>query len=456
MKKCNASMCSYILSLLGITSAAYLRNNPEVTVGIGSTRIADAHSSRQTWTQDSKPEYKLTLQNYKGVQYYAPITLNNQKLSAVYDTGSFEVMAMSKECTACQVPKPMIKYDQSASSTFVQGGGALQNHQFAGGRVTGRQDFETMSIGDLGKEFKVKEMPFWQVVDTDMTVWISNRAHFTAIVGLGHRSSIPDVPVGQQQVESLLERTETQRFAVCLQKGYANPGYITFNPKLHASPPQLTSLNATANGNAISSMFRRVPVVGHNHWAVQLNEVSSLDGTNAVRLCSTGTSCLAIVDSGTSLIGVPPMGVPLVAKLVQQIKKDCSNLDELPDLVFQLGDQRFTLPPSAYVVEWRAGDQRICVPAFTDFNMNSQHGAVWILGMPFLRHFYTVFDRSEPAMYIADQGLNCEPAARNATMDTAIVNASFTLKRAHQEPTSADIAEATLPSWAYGQSMMEI
>merc|ERR1719326_569395 len=102
---------------------------------------------------------------------------------------------------------------------------------------------------------------------------------------------------------------------------------------MSSSPTQLTSVGTSG---ASSPMFRHVPVIGNNHWAVQLSAVSSFDGNAANAVCNDGTTCIAIIDSGTSLIGVPPMGVPLVAKIIKQIKMDCSNLDELPDLVFTL------------------------------------------------------------------------------------------------------------------------
>jgi len=448
MKTCSITLPYVLVLVVRIADAAYLRRDPNVVAGIGSAE-KPPKQPKTVENHESLTEYTLTLQNYKGVQYFAPITFNDQKLSAVYDTGSFEIMAMSKMCTACKIPSPQVKYDNTSSRTFARGDRGIENHHFAGGLVVAKQDYETVHIGDLGKDFTIKHMPFWQVVDTDMRVWMSKKAQFTAIVGLGHRTVVPDTPEDQKPVESLLERTNTNRFAICLQKGISNPGYITFNPRIDS---QVAGFNAVGGTSMPQALYRRVPVIGKNHWAVEMNEVSTFNGEKTDRRCHDGNACVAIIDSGTSLIGVPPIAVPMILKIAKSIKQDCSNIDQLHDLVFDLGGHRFALPPAAYIVQFRTGDVRRCMPAFTDFDMLSTHGSVWILGMPFLRHFYTVFDRTEPSIYVADQGENCEPAMSNSTANTTFVNTSFASARPHQEPAMADTSEAMLPSWALGKA----
>lgn len=458
-------MKTYIAVLLDVLAfsstvhAAYLRRDPTLSAGIGS--IDKTHHSSHAKALPATavgPEYKLTLENYRGVQYFAPITLNRQKMSAVFDTGSFEIMALSKMCTACRIPHPLIKYDNSSSSTFVKGDRPIEHHYFAGGTVVARQDFETVHVGDLGKDFTVKDMPFWQVVDTDMRVWMSNRAQFTAIVGLGHRTTVPDTPAHTKPVDTLLERTDTQFFAICLERGLSKPGHLTFNPKLDLqSTPPAAQFSASGETASSTSMFRHLPVIGKNHWTVQINQVSTSHGKNTVSVCGHGQACVAVVDSGTSLIAVPPLAVPMLKKLIHSVKDDCSNIDQLQDLVFDLAGHRFVMPPSAWVVKFQTPVATKCLAAFTDFRMTSAMGSVWILGMPFLRRFYTVFDRIGPSLYIADQGPNCEPVAHNSTMNTTFVNASGGLvARPLEELSVVDMSEARLPSWATDESMMDM
>jgi hypothetical protein len=428
--------------LLGIANGVFLRHSRDVGI---ERHQGGADSMRSQ-------EFKLTLDNHKGVQYTAPITLNNQTLRAVYDTGSFEIMAISRLCKVCSLPSGLNTYDNATSPTFKKGNRPIVDHHFAGGLVVARQDYETVLVGDVSSVFKVTNMAFWQVVDTNMPVWMNKKASFTAIVGLGHRGAVPDTPEDEKPMDSLIERTGTQRFAICLERGPEKPGYLVFNP---AYDFRVTS---------ISSMFRRINVVGNHHWAVTMNSVSAIRNDRTDRSCVDGNKCVAIIDSGTSLIGVPPNAVHMVYDIIQQVKYDCSNLDTLPELVFELDGHKFAMPGSAYTVQYGQGadgkPQR-CLPAFTDFAMTSDRGTVWILGMPFLRHFYTVFDREEPSIYVADQGDNCEPvSAQNATgADSTFFNTTGLvggMRRKQQLPTIADMSQAQLPSWAYGQAHLTL
>merc|ERR1719183_2523531 len=107
--------------------------------------------------------------------------------------------------------------------------------------------------------------------------------------------------------------------------------------------------------------------------------------------------------------------------------EDCSNIHELPTLRFNIDGNDFELPPQAYVMRvtgaiMEANDiwdvlffkpsirkLDMCMPAFMQIDMTSQHGPVWILGMPFFRYFHTTFDRTNRAMHFAVAGPECEP-----------------------------------------------
>lgn len=430
----------------GIASAAHLRTYAQNT----------ASAPLRAMQREAPQPFELELHNHKGVQYTAPITLGDQTLMAVYDTGSFEIMGISKHCKVCSLPSGLHTYDNSSSVSFKAGNGPIEDHHFAGGLVVARKDYETVHVGTAKSVFKVENMAFWQVVDTNMPVWMNKKASFTGIVGLGHRGAVPKVagqPDDAKPMDSLIERTGTQRFAICLERGPQSPGHLTFNPAYDFSSTNW------------AKMFRRISVVGKHHWAVTMGSVSSISDSKVKQTCVGDQKCVAIIDSGTSLIGVPPHAVNMVLDIVNQVKYDCSNLDTLPELVFELDGQKFAMPGAAYTVQFgeRDGKPTRCLPAFTDFDMTSDRGTVWILGMPFLRHFYTVFDREEPSIYVADQGEKCQPvAAHNATganstfFNTTGLVSGMRLRR-QEQPAIADLSEAKLPSWAYaGQTHMTL
>jgi hypothetical protein len=379
----------------------------------------------------SSPAVVIKLTNYNGLEYTGPITVGGQKLEAIYDTGSYDVIALSDHCTDCQVPSHLKVYRNKSSKTFEKGKWESQEHWFAGGSMIARQDFETVQLGSEKPVTTAGNMPIWQVLSTTLPQWTrADLCKFTTIVGLGFGKVAPDTPDGHPPVVQLLERAGTQRFTICLQKGKSNPGYITLN-----SPYDLTSPSST-------SLFQHVPVVGYKHWAVEHNGVSYFNGQYTDQRCDDG-SCVAVVDSGTSLIGVPGLHMAFISEFAARIKPDCTNLDKLPDLIFKLGGHTFPLPPSAYVVQYEGK----CYAAFQQMDMASDRGLVWVLGLPFLRHYYTLWDRQGPGLYFAQQGSNCTPQAIDNT-SMQLMHGSGKLISNYPEPTIADIRQARLPTWA--------
>jgi len=400
--------------------------------------------------QDSLPHvatavvtHTLKMENYLGVQYIAPITLGNQVLGAVYDTGSFDIMAVATGCAVCKYSGPA--YNQKTSGTFVAGGSpgrALEEHVYMSGKVMAKEDLETVCIGDAASPIIAQRAPFWQVMDTDIEVWTKDRARFTAIVGLGHADTVPNSDGTPSSELSLLSRVGAQRFAVCLERGPRNPGWLTINPLMSA---------------ATQSLYRTVPVVGENHWATPLVSFE-VDGWTK-NLCEGQN--VAIVDSGTSMLGVPSAAIVAMAELIDEIQTDCSNLEDLPDMTFRLGQHSFTLPPSAYVlkVSSEISDGTVfnsCIPAFMPIDMSTSRGNVWILGMPFLRHHYTVFDRVGKSLHIADQGENCQPVKEEFQTFNLVnphglaVPKAKTKRTLPSPPTLADVRAAMRPMWARG------
>eukprot|EP00438_Fugacium_kawagutii_P001251 Skav223447 [mRNA] locus=scaffold350:814571:817354:- [translate_table: standard] len=93
------------------------------------------------------------------------------------------------------------------------------------------------------------------------------------------------------------------------------------------------------------------------------------------------------------------------------VRSDCSNLDELPTLYFELDGAEVTENGSP-----------ACRGAFMKVDKESQFGEVFILGMPFLRYYFTVFDRRNKQVHIARSTEDCKA-------------------------TSADLGSAIFPAW---------
>jgi len=384
------------------------------------------------------PTYKLKLNNYMNVQYYGDFTVGGQTIPAIYDTGSFEVIVLSELCTSCKATVPI--YNAELSSSFQPGERLVQKHQFGSGPVLSKKGLETIRAGPSSSPLLATDQPFWQVIDHNIDVW-NEKAKFAAIIGLGHTDHVPQMSEKKDPEPDLvmLEKMGVQEFAICLEKTNGSPGWMITGPRIS----QLTASHA----------FTGMNVVGHMHWGVKMTKV----GPGGWDPCEP--SCGAIIDSGTSLIAASSEALSSLGGLIAQIKEDCSNLHELPDLTFELDGHSFALPPSAYVLKvehpvdnsssiWdvlfggpKVSLETSCVPGFMQIDQETQFGPMWILGMPFLRHFYTIFDRPHKMMYAAMADASCEPML-------GFFNAQQKRSPLDFMPTSVDLASLRVPDWA--------
>eukprot|EP00747_Dinoflagellata_sp_TGD_P027461 gnl/TRDRNA2_/TRDRNA2_132628_c0_seq2.p1 gnl/TRDRNA2_/TRDRNA2_132628_c0~~gnl/TRDRNA2_/TRDRNA2_132628_c0_seq2.p1 ORF type:complete len:433 (+),score=98.27 gnl/TRDRNA2_/TRDRNA2_132628_c0_seq2:89-1387(+) len=376
-----------------------------------AARLRNSSSVKAT----KKQPYRQPLENFMNTQYFAHISIGGQDVKGIFDTGSFELLVRSTRCQSCA--HPTTPYDRKKSSTYVKNG-TLVKHVFGSGPCISTQGYETVSVGPL----ETRNMSFWEI--TQHKIPVLDQAKFAAIVGIG-----PHFAPNNDE-KTLLMEFGVDEFAVCLQRGSGADGYLTWGP---IATPQEKKLS-----------FAAVPVVGELHWAARMTGVSMVDvhkrkvtallDTKSVDVCGK-EGCAAIVDSGTSLIAAPTAALEALGKQVGVIEEDCSNLNSLPTLRFNLGGNLFELPPHAYVMRIKGQveeDQTFweqiffkpkvkkvdtCIPAFMKLDMFSKQGPVWILGMPFFRYYHTSFNRKERVMYMAPATATCDttPYAPNGT-----------------------------------------
>eukprot|EP00747_Dinoflagellata_sp_TGD_P167414 gnl/TRDRNA2_/TRDRNA2_191812_c0_seq1.p1 gnl/TRDRNA2_/TRDRNA2_191812_c0~~gnl/TRDRNA2_/TRDRNA2_191812_c0_seq1.p1 ORF type:complete len:451 (+),score=72.95 gnl/TRDRNA2_/TRDRNA2_191812_c0_seq1:102-1454(+) len=429
---------------------------------IWGSRLRNLHHaarSEATNLHDSvpstRPDYTIKLDNHENVQYTAPFTLGDQTLPVIYDTGSFEVLVLSAECKTCSSTLEM--YDRMKSGTYKAGDGLTVEHCFGSGCTSGEGGFETVRIGSKDSPFYAKDFPFWQVIRHKIAAW-NNRAHFSGIVGLGPSDRVPE-GFGAKDISetTLLARMKVESFGFCLQRDSPfAPGLLRVGPSLDAMVEKDPS-------------FQSVPVMGKTHWSLKMTNLR-LPGVDGVEnLCAP--SCAAIVDSGTSLLSVPRSALESMAPLLSMIKSDCSNLNSLPTLRFQLGGLDIELPPHAYVmrvqlpnsgegswpelVDKEAGsNSHRCSPAFMTVDKETSMGPLWILGMPFFRYYYSVFSRQSKKIYLAQASPSCG-LSESSFQGVGLFNASSSGMRAFSsadyQPMEVDLNQARVADWAFEQ-----
>lgn len=402
-------------------------------------------------------DYVLQLQNFENVQYSGAFTLGTQMMPVVYDTGSFEVLVLSTKCYTCSAN--LKKYDESQSSSFVSANGLQATHMFGSGPVRSEKGYETLYIGDSNSPYGSATQPFWQIIDHEIAAW-NSQANFAGIVGLAHTPTVPEGFGAESSTTeaTLLSAMNVDLFAFCLQRAGPQPppGWLVIGPSLQTK---------------MSSGFSSIPVVGQVHWGVKMTSFS-VPGLSAANPCVP--SCGVIIDSGTSLLAVPPSLGETVSALKQMLNPDCSNLNAMPHLQITLDGVQVELPPRAYVMKvtqmgmkipmtpngiwrtlwdgpsWEGVDQ--CRVIFMVMDQQSQFGPVWILGMPFLRQYYTIFERTAKRIHIARASDNCQAPYTGPMIFSNYSGVNGTGSRKYltsdYQPDQVDLRSARIPDWA--------
>ncbi|EER06162.1 conserved hypothetical protein [Perkinsus marinus ATCC 50983] len=342
--------------------------------------------------------------------------------------------------------------------------------------------------------------PLWQIFALDeglLRIWGDGKG-FQGILGMGYKAGedvSPDEALKQLNATegvsavtgvSTLAPGEgaselfTDKFAICLPRGSRAKKLVL--PELVASrglrstskavslstdhPTKFEDLTTDDKGmlwwGASIPRSRKfpinTPVIGVRHWTIGIKSVQVVDSTKGgggkvlTSFCDQ-SPCAALVDSGTSLFALPVPRVKEIFRSLGDLKLDCSNVQDLPDIQIALGDSKepLVITPESYVMKIQAHDlslyesfgqslmlagdlQRIkssanpnvtlCLPAFMaspvsqgtvkDFPSYLQTEdhltEMMILGIPIFREYTVLFDRQSSAIAFdrnPDDGSGC-------------------------------------------------
>jgi hypothetical protein len=313
-------------------------------------------------------------------EYYGQVSVGSppQTFLVVFDTGSGNLLLPSKECTdeACTGHK---RYDAALSATAMQIAYADQPKTPVA--ADGTRDIVTITFGTgemsgvyvrdnicLGANGICCKADF--VAATDESDEPFSLVPFDGIFGLslpqmaeGPAFSILDELAGQGVLKESL-------FSVF----FGNEGeesQITFGE---------------VKKELMASELFWAPVTTPGYWQVEMREV--IVGKEKMGLCSGDSKCQVAVDTGTSLLAGPS---DVVEKLVDtlSVNSDCSNLQSLPDLKFNVNGHIMSLAPEDYVAQ----SGNTCTLGLMSLDIPPPRGPLFIFGDPFLRKYYTVYDR---------------------------------------------------------------
>jgi cathepsin D len=321
-----------------------------------------------TSSQDS-PEVPLT--DVQDSEYYGEVEIGSppQKFTVIYDTGSSNLWIPSKHCRNC---KHHSSYDSAASDTF-QPDGQSFSIQYGTGSCRGFISQDTVVIADL----MIHNFKFAEVTTEAKDVFGS--APFDGILGMGPPALAVDKvpsPMGQ-----LVAQGEVQ--------------HNVFSFFLSSDGKAGSTLTIGGTDPAFyTGEFTYVPVDARDarqfpYWLVSASDVL-VDGRSS-NACH-GSGCPMVVDTGTSILTGPSSAINHIVRKIGEVDKDCSNVDDLPTVSIVMGGRAFDLGSDFYVL--RAADRSGHEQCFLGIQ-SAGADPTWILGDPFLRKWYTVWDADQ-------------------------------------------------------------
>jgi hypothetical protein len=368
-----------VILLIGLVSGNQIRlpvkkfvNNPHDYFELSCASIGSATNM----VCGLMPQSSISIQNYMNAQYYGDISVGTpaQIFSVIFDTGSSNLWVPSSSCSTCGDHK---KYDHSKSSTYVSNGTDFEI-RYGSGSVKGFVSEDTVNMGSTA----VLKAIFAEVTDEPGKVF--QRGKFDGILGLAWKSiSVDNIePIFSQMIAAKL--VEQPVFSFYLTSTSGQDGEML-----------LGGIDQTK----YSGELFYVPLSSETYWEIDMNGFTM----NGQEVISTKT---AIVDTGTSLFAGPTADIKKIASLVgataswlnpNEYTLSCDTLGSLPSIMINLcnSDKQckdFELTAEDYVLQISMFTQKICILGFTGIDVPPPRGPLFILGDPFIRKFYTVFD----------------------------------------------------------------
>jgi len=330
-------------------------------------------------------------------QYYGTITVGKpgQNFKVVFDSGSGDLILPSGKCDdeACQ---SHARFLSENSTSAVQIGWAddpkkpvsddddrdTKSLVLAGTDVSGEYVRDAICVGSDAKTKQCATTDF--VTLTEESGEAFQDAGFDGVFGLAPSSS--------DAVEfNFLQNMKSEKhkpifsFYLAPTMGTGNDGEVTFGGYRE---------------DRAAGKFTWVKVSEEGTWHIAIDDL--VVGGKPLNLCQKG-GCTALVDTGSSLIMGPGN---LIAQLSAHMTLDDECKSAMPNIGFKVGGETLELAPEDYVERTKDG----CHLGFMSI---AESKPVVLLGYPFLRKYYTVFDAEQGRVgfALAKHGSKAAPPA---------------------------------------------
>lgn len=355
----------------------------------GSSHSIKLKRKKESFSQKQQQAIKMSAGSYAlsavmhKSAYYGDIEVGEpaQKFSVVFDTGSGNLIIPSSQCSdsACEQHK---RFDAQASKTAeqLQSDGTPAKEGATRDKLT--VTFGTGEVSGLFMKDKV-------CVNDNMCA----RLNF---IGSTHETSMPFSSFKFDGVLGLALKEMTQGDNFSLMQTFVNEGVVrepvfsVFMSDSDAEGSEIT-FGAVNKAHLKSDMFW-VPVSKHSgYWQVAIDDITLANEKQGI--CK---DCQVAVDTGTSMLAGP---TEVISKLKEKldVKSDCSNMKTLPKLGFAMAGKILNMDPPDYV-----DDSNGCSVSFMNLDVPPPNGPLFVFGDPFLRKFYTAYDKENNRVGFAE------------------------------------------------------
>jgi len=316
------------------------------------------------------------------LQYYGMVVVGNppRDFKVVFDTGSAYLFLPNGECEsdACHVHR---QYNSSNSRSAVQIGYAdspttpaisdLERDTvqvaFAAGQASGVYVRDNVCIAGGGHCANMDFVSASEESDDPFksATWDGILGMSPAASALMTQFSLPSRLFAESAIGKPV-------FSVFLGEAPSDGGEITFGDY---------------KSERFEGELQWLPVTSKEYWQFEITDVQLGDGSQS--LCGD-SGCHAVVDTGSSLLMGPPDMVAALSGKLATIASDCNNLGDMPTLTFTVPglSAPFQLKPEDYM---DVGPDT-CTFVWGEAPSSPDGKPLVVLGAPFIRQYYTVFD----------------------------------------------------------------
>eukprot|EP00746_Dinoflagellata_sp_MGD_P005706 gnl/MRDRNA2_/MRDRNA2_111049_c0_seq1.p1 gnl/MRDRNA2_/MRDRNA2_111049_c0~~gnl/MRDRNA2_/MRDRNA2_111049_c0_seq1.p1 ORF type:complete len:425 (+),score=84.49 gnl/MRDRNA2_/MRDRNA2_111049_c0_seq1:80-1354(+) len=364
---------------------AHWHGHNEEHAGLSSHSKRDSHKmgmthsivmKRQQYRTDAKHKHGSKQFNkvVHKTAYYGKVEIGTprQALTVVFDTGSGNLMVPSTYCKsrACKQHKQFDR-KQSQTAEDIQADGTHAEKGAARDQIT-----VTFGTGEISGVFFQDDVCIGSICSnvyfvgaTDETDDPFTSFQFDGVLGL----ALPEMSQGKDfnVMTHMMEAGALHKpiFSVFLSDSDVENSEITFGD--------------IKQEHMTTQMFWEPVSRDTGYWQVQIQDITI--NNRKQQLCN---DCQVAVDTGTSQLAGPTDVINDLSKRLN-VKQDCSNYKELPDLGFVMGEHILNLKPQDYVDK----DNNGCEVSLMQLDVPPPNGPLFIFGDPFLRKYYTSYDR---------------------------------------------------------------